>query len=109
MRQTRFHFTDGEIVGDMSKFVVTDFRQRKTTTRHPHSLGGHGGGDLGLIGAFVEAVRTRRQEVLGTDATEVLNSHLTVFAAEHSRLIGQVVDCAEFEKEVRAKMNEIKL
>jgi hypothetical protein len=105
MRQTRLHFTHGEIVGDMSKFTVTDFRKSSSKTHiPPNQGGGHGGGDLGLIKAFVEAVRTGRQEVLGTDVTSVLKSHLTVFAAEHSRREGSVVDCAQFERLARARV-----
>ncbi|RDB22465.1 putative oxidoreductase YteT [Hypsizygus marmoreus] len=104
-RQTRLHFTHGEIVGDMSMFTVTDFRKRTSKVHHPRSEGGgHGGGDLGLIRAFVEAVATGRQEVLGTDVGEVLKSHLTVFAAETSRREGRVVDCVEFEREAREKV-----
>lgn len=106
MRQTRIHFTHGEIVGDMSRFTVTDFRNNTSKTHHPlDEGGGHGGGDLGLIRAFVEAVRSGRQEVLGTDVTEVLKSHLTVFAAEHSRREGIVVDCAEFERLARESLH----
>jgi hypothetical protein len=101
-RQTRLHFTHGELIGDMKTFTVTDFRTRQTTDHRPGlDGGGHGGGDMGLIKAFVEAVRTGKQEVLGTDVGEVLKSHLTVFAAEHSRKEGKVVDCAEFEKSAR--------
>ena len=96
------HFTHGEIVGDMSKFTVTDFRTNHTKVHYPQSEGGgHGGGDAGLIRTFVEAVRTGRQDVMGTDVSEVLKSHLTVFAAEHSRKEGRVVNCAEFENSVR--------
>ncbi|KAJ7591318.1 hypothetical protein C8J56DRAFT_559500 [Mycena floridula] len=101
-RQLRMHFTHGELVGDMSKYTVTDFREHKTKTYHPvDEGGGHGGGDEGLIRTFVEAVRTDRQELLGTDIEEVLKSHLTVFAAETSRREGRVVDCAEFERKAR--------
>ena len=101
-RQTRLHFTHGEIVGDMNTFTVTDFRTRRTTVhRPPHEGGGHGGGDFGLMRAFVEAVRTRQQELLGTDVTDVLKSHLTVFAAEHSRKTRSVIDCVEFENAAR--------
>lgn len=104
-RQTRLHFTHGEIVGDMNDFTVTDFRTGRKTTYHPKDEGGgHGGGDLGLISAFVEAVRASDQELLGTDVSDVLKSHVTVFAAETSRREGRVVDCAEFEKEMRAKL-----
>ncbi|KAI0254923.1 hypothetical protein BJV78DRAFT_1120414 [Lactifluus subvellereus] len=101
-RQTRLHFTHGEIVGDMNEFTVTDFRSGQTTVHRPPSEGGgHGGGDFGLIRAFVEAVRTRQQNLLGTDVADVLKGHLTVFAAEHSRKTGSVVDCIEFENAAR--------
>lgn len=103
-RQTRLHFTHGEIVGDMNTLTVTNFRTRRTERIRPKNEGGgHGGGDLGLIRAFVEAVRTGSQELLGTDVSEVLKSHLTVFAAEASRREGKVVDCAEFEENERKK------
>lgn len=102
MRETRLHFTDGEIIGDMNKIVIHDFRRNKTTTRHPHSTGGHGGGDLGLAATFVNAIRSRDQTAVGTDVTEVLNSHITVFAAEHSRREGRVVNCADFARDARA-------
>lgn len=104
-RQTRLHFTHGEIVGDMNNFTVTDFRTGHKTTHHPKNEGGgHGGGDLGLMRTFVEAVRTNNQEILGTDVSEVLKSHLTVFAAETSRREGTVIDYAKFEKAIRAEL-----
>lgn len=104
-RQTRLHFTHGEIVGDMTNFTVIDFRQPNSRTYHPKSEGGgHGGGDTGLMRTFVEAVATGRQEMLGTDVQEVMKSHLTVFAAEASRREGRVIDCMEFEKEARGKI-----
>ena len=101
-RQSRLHFAFGEIVGDMTTFTVTDFRTGKATKHYPENEGGgHGGGDVGLIRTFVEAVRTKRQEVMGTDVREVTKSHLAVFAAETSRREGRVVDVMEFEKEAR--------
>ncbi|KAH9939890.1 streptomycin biosynthesis protein StrI [Amylocystis lapponica] len=103
-RATRLHFAFGELVGDMRTFTTTDFRTGAQTLHTPAAEGGgHGGGDTGLARAFVEAVRTGRQEPLGTDVSSVLKSHLTVFAAEKSRLEGTVVDCVAFEKEARAK------
>jgi hypothetical protein len=105
-RQTRLHFTLGEIVGDMNQFTVTDFRTGQSTVHRPPSEGGgHGGGDLSLVRTFVEAVRTRQQDLLCTDITDVLKSHLTVFAAEHSRKTGTVVDCSVFENAVRHAWN----
>jgi len=102
-RQVRLHFSHGEIIGDMHTFTVTDFRKKQTKTHAPKSEGGgHGGGDMGLIRSFVEAVRTERQGVLGTSVEEVLKSHLTVFAAEKSRREGRVINCIEFEKDARS-------
>jgi len=63
-------------------------------------------GDLALIKTFVEAVRTRRQDLLGTDVTDILKSHLTIFAAEQSRKTGTVVDCLEFEDAARRAWKE---
>lgn len=103
-RQTRMHFTHGEIVGNMKTFEVTDFRTEETRVHKPKDEGGgHGGGDAGLVRTFVEAVREGKQEILGTDVEEVLKSHLTVFAAEESRRRGVVVDVDEYEKEARLK------
>ncbi|KAJ7699937.1 streptomycin biosynthesis protein StrI [Mycena rosella] len=105
-RQVRLHFTHGEIVGDMRTFTVHNFRTGVRSTSVPRDEGGgHGGGDLGLIRAFVEAVRTGRQDALGTTLAEVVKSHITVFAAETSRLEGRVVDCVEFERSVRERVS----
>lgn len=104
-RQSRLHFAFGEIVGDMTSFTVTDFRKKKVTKHAPKpDGGGHGGGDIGLISAFVEAVRTGSQAPLGTDVSDVLQSHVTVFAAEASRREGRVVDVVAFEKEARQRV-----
>lgn len=101
-RQTRLHFSHGELVGDMSTFTTTNFRTGVTTRHEPlNEGGGHGGGDLGLIRAFVDAVKTDDQRALGTDVSDVLRSHLTVFAAEEARRKGIVVDCVEFEKKAK--------
>lgn len=106
-RQTRLHFTHGEIVGDMNIFTVTDFRTGKQTTHYPaNEGGGHGGGDLGLIRTFVDAVRMGDQTILGVDVGAILRSHLTVFAAEQSRREGTVVDCAQYELKIRTELNQ---
>jgi len=110
-RQTRMHFTNGEIIGDMYNLTITNF---SLPNGHPDRTqflkpkvedGGHGGGDLGLIRSFVKAVRQKDQTVLGTDVMEVLRSHLVVFAAEKSRKDGTVVDVEAYETEVRAQMS----
>jgi predicted dehydrogenase len=91
-RQTRIHFTHGELTGNMETFTTTDF---KALTVHPSEqmndgkaaklhtpvidrMSGHGGGDIGLIAAFVQAVKEGRQDILGITPDDVLASHLTV-------------------------------
>lgn len=112
-RQTRLHFTHGEVVGDMQNFTVTDFRsgppfQLKPTVHHPRSEGGgHGGGDLGLMRSFIDAVRAQDQTILKTSPDEILRSHLTVFAAELSRRESRVVDLKQFHQDAFAKVAEM--
>jgi hypothetical protein len=88
-------------VNDFKPSTTSTLRSPTTKTLHPlDEGGGHGGGDLGLIRSFVEAVRTKNQSVLGTDVSEVLRSHLAVFAAEKSRKEGVVVDYEDFYQQV---------
>ncbi len=107
-RQLRMHFSHGEIVGDMHTFTVTDFRTGASKKHAPKADGssGHGGGDMGLIRTFVEAVRSEDQRLLRTDIDEIVKSHLTVFAAEASRREGRVVDCVEFERKARLEVEQ---
>lgn len=100
-RQTRLHFTHGEIVGDSNQFTVTDFRTGQSTVHRPPG----GDGYLGPMKAFVEAVRTKWQDLLDLDVTDILKSHLTTFAAEHSRKTRTVVDCSDFENIARCTWN----
>ena len=62
-------------------------------------VGGHGGGDDGLMRAFVAALRGESEAPL-TSARASLESHLMAFAAEESRVTGQVIDMEEFRQEV---------
>jgi hypothetical protein len=51
---------------------------------------------------FVDAIMTGRAEFNLTSVAESLDSHLMAFAAEASRLNGQSVVLADFERNVRA-------
>ncbi|KIY49464.1 NAD(P)-binding protein [Fistulina hepatica ATCC 64428] len=104
-REVRLGFTHGEIVGDSIKFDKVDFANRTKKQVVPQSDGGgHGGGDKGLALAFFRAVQNNDQSCLGTDVSKVVNSHLTVFAAEKSRREGIIVDCEEYQREVREQV-----
>lgn len=98
-RETRIHFTKGELIGDMDTFTTLDFSgikvlghdERLTPANSNGSpnakvhhqptsdkQSGHGGGDIGLIATFVEAVKLGKQDVLGLSVDDILASHLTV-------------------------------
>lgn len=65
--------------------------------------GGHGGGDWGLIGAFVGALRGEGTQVL-TSARESVASHLMAFAAEEARLTATAVSMADFRARVEGQL-----
>jgi len=95
-RKTRIFGTRGEICGDSSEIRIFDFLTQKTAIVDTNAsegsiLGGHGGGDGGLMERFVTALATddASQILSGPDAT--LESHLMVFAAEKSRKEGKVI------------------
>ena len=60
---------------------------------------GHGGGDEGIMAAFVRALRNPG-EVMTTAPTarESLESHFMAFAAEEARLKGTVLSMNEFRQ-----------
>lgn len=103
-RQTYIQGTLGELVGDMSTFTVFDFRTRERTSHTPKETGegAHGGGDAVLSKAFIDAVVENEQSCLGITPDDVLNSHLTVFAAEKARNTNTVVDFDVFKQQALA-------
>ncbi len=76
---------------------------RKEAIRPGQIAGGHGGGDTGLMNAFVAAVRNPHREVLSS-ARASLQSHLLAFAAEEARLTGRVVDMTEYTQRIEAEV-----
>ncbi len=65
---------------------------------------GHGGGDDGLMKAFVRAVRD--PGFVPTTARECLESHLMAFAAEQARLDASVVQMDSFRQWAEARSPE---
>jgi predicted dehydrogenase len=59
---------------------------------------GHGGGDEGVMRAFVQALRGTKPPL--TDAQDALESHFLAFAAEAARLAGVSIDMADFRQKV---------
>ena len=96
-RKTRIFGTRGEIYGDGQRIEHFDFLtdQRKvidTRLDEGGPLGGHGGGDYGLMDRFVRAVAENDQSVILSGPDASLESHRMVFAAERARRQHCVVD-----------------
>lgn len=95
-RRTRIFGSLGEIVTDGETIEVFEFAtgRRELVDLDPEgdatAGGGHGGGDGGLMQAFVTAVATGDRSLIQSGPTVSLSSHLAVFAAERARLAGTV-------------------
>jgi predicted dehydrogenase len=95
-RRTRIFGTRGELTGDGRMIEVYDFLTEKTTVIDTEEFGadlagGHGGGDDGLLNAYLDALSEGRPELIVTGLESTLASHRVVFAAEEARLTGTVV------------------
>ena len=95
-RKTRIFGSLGQIETDSVKITVRRFLDdstREVDTQISNDGGiltGHGGGDFGIIDAFVRAVAENDPSQIVTGIDETLESHLMVFAAEESRKKGIV-------------------
>lgn len=84
--------THGEIRGDMllNEIEVSVFGKGKELITPEVVESGHGGGDLKLFEDFIDSLKNSRRESRTTVKLSV-ESHLMAFAAERSRITGQVV------------------
>lgn len=108
-RTMRFFGTDGEIEGDMEAGTITvkDFKTGNTESiSAAKSIGGHSGGDLGMINSVINSVLGNNRDK--TSASESVESHMIAFAAEKSRLEGITVNMDEYIKSIADKVKFIK-
>ena len=90
-RETRIFGTRGELYGDSQTIEIYDFLTGTTSSidsaiaSDGSILSGHGGGDDGLMKAFLAAVQHDDPSLILSGPQETLQSHLMVFAAEQSR------------------------
>lgn len=81
---------------ELSDFLIK--HTEKIHTGEPE--GSHGGGDFGLIHAFLDSIQGARDAMGGmVSLEEAVSSHVLGFAAEKARKDGIVVDVAEFSAE----------
>ena len=98
-RTMRYDGTRATLMGrfqhDLQEIEIHDHLTGHVRTVCPGGrAGGHGGGDAGLMTAFIDAVRGESTAM--TTARESLESHLMAFAAEEARLAGTNVTMDEF-------------
>ncbi len=96
-RKTHIFGTKGELYGDGTKIQHFDFLTDKTkeidtSATDASLLGGHGGGDYGIMNSFVDAVAHNDPSRVLSGADESLETHRMVFAAEKARREHRVVD-----------------
>lgn len=94
-RRTTLFGTRGELHCDGRTIRVHDFLHDATQEIDVARLtadqpAGHGGGDYGLMDAFVSAVAANDPSLILSGPRESLESHLMVFAAERARREGRV-------------------
>jgi len=90
-RRTRIFGTKGDLVGDESTMLITDFLTGKQENWKPGKAkegSGHGGGDHGLVHDFVQAISQQDPSLLTSTIDASMESHLIGFRAEESRLSG---------------------
>ncbi|MBK9290012.1 MAG: Gfo/Idh/MocA family oxidoreductase [Bacteroidetes bacterium] len=96
-RRTRVMGSMGFIEGDMDQYTFYDFRtgeklsvESKAIEIEEYKHSGHGGGDWRLVADFVKAVAKQDPNLLTSTIAQSIESHIMAFAAEKSRLGGQV-------------------
>lgn len=98
LRKTRLFGTHGCIEGDGHTLEVLDFRtgRRESIELAPPSgsevVDGHGGGDQGLVSAFLDALTSDDPASYLPDPRQGLAAHQLTWAAEQARLTGSVID-----------------
>lgn len=103
-RTIKLMFTHGEVHGNHMKneIKVTKFQKyqgdKKTTIEPTKIVGGHGGGDSGIIKDFIGLIKGETGDAK-TSAIKSVESHVMAFAAERSRLNEEVIHIEKFWKE----------
>jgi len=83
---------------DGDRIEIHDHRSGRKTTHDTRPVGdsGHGGGDAGLMAAFINALQSGTETDAMTTGRNSLESHLMAFAAEDARLNHKVVRMEDY-------------
>jgi len=105
-RQVKVMGTEGCIEGDEKTLRAFSFRTKKwqdydLASKSGDVSDGHGGGDFGLMAAFIEALQYDDESRIRSGADQTISSHLMTFAAEEARLTNKVVVMDEFVRSLK--------
>ena len=104
-RFIRIMGTKGELTATMSDPIIRIYDFETKTNREisvsdmvtdDTIVGGHGGGDSGIVAAFYELLCGNKTDSV-CDIEETCRNHMIAFAAEKSRVEGRVVSLSEYE------------
>ena len=105
-RELRIMGTKGELYAAHGDSELTLFDLETRTARKipvednvsdQSILGGHGGGDTGIMLAFYDML-TGKENFSLCEIDESVDNHMIAFAAEEARLSGTVIDLDEYKK-----------
>ncbi|MDO4593948.1 MAG: Gfo/Idh/MocA family oxidoreductase [Tissierellia bacterium] len=96
-RNIKIQGTKGEMWADdfTNEITVRRFKENESKTYYVSSSSGHGGGDIKLMEAFIDAIKGDSSKVT-SGANESVMSHFMCFASEKSRKENIKVDIDEF-------------
>lgn len=105
-RRTVIHGTKGYLEGDGKTIRILDYesdlwKDIPINKLDDNVLDGHGGGDNGIMRAFLQSIGNESSSEIKTGCYETLQSHLITFAAEQSRIEGRTVDIELFYKNLK--------
>jgi len=95
-RKIRIMGTMGEVSGDGKIINYANFRNGKNETFDTGAAendidSGHGGGDYGMLSAFINSVKHQDASLISSTLDVSVQSHQMAFAAEKSRVEGKII------------------
>lgn len=102
--------TKGEIRGNMEENSISIFdflTKHETVIKFDNPVGGHGGGDTGIMRTFLREIQVGNNGDSVSSASASVRSHLMAFAAEDSRLNkGQSITIDEYYQSLLDNSNK---
>jgi predicted dehydrogenase len=101
-RRVRIMGSAGDLVGDENDLFISNFKTGATARwnvkENADLTSGHGGGDFGLVAAFIQAVSQQNQHLLSTTIASAMESHWIGFKAEEARAKGVIMKVGSAEE-----------